>query len=250
MSAGFYKRRRGVLEHIENGHIDLLEDGIHDYLSLKANLLIGSPSSLPVGVCFTSAPAIHAHCPRVSERTVQRCLEHLEAIGWIKTWKVPGKRGNYPTLLCRASVHDLSGNEYRINGEATTDWRDPKYEPVGEVSGSCRHSAGTLSGLRDKRVESKKREKPRSLEALAHRPTPLLDEKREQEQRRKIEARDRRLAAQAEVSREAHAGENRYGVAVLAQAKTLPQEPTLSEAEFERRRQKQKNDLRAAGYVQ
>jgi hypothetical protein len=43
MSAGFYKRCRGLLEHIEAGTIDLLEDGIHDYLNLKANLLIGEP---------------------------------------------------------------------------------------------------------------------------------------------------------------------------------------------------------------
>jgi hypothetical protein len=153
MGQGFYKRRRGVLEHIEAGLIDLLEDGIHDYLSLKANLVIGSPCSIPVGVCFTSAPAIHAHCKRVSERTIQRCLERLETIGWLKTWKTPGKRGNYPTLLCRASVHDLSGNEYRINGEKTTDWRHPVYEPVGEISGSCRNSVHKLSGNRELRKE-------------------------------------------------------------------------------------------------
>ena len=71
MSEGFYKRRRGILEHIEAGTVDLLESGIHDYLSLKANLVIGSHCSIPVGVVFTSAPAIHAHCRLVSERTVQ-----------------------------------------------------------------------------------------------------------------------------------------------------------------------------------
>lgn len=156
---GFYKRRRAVVEHIEAGTIDLLEDGIHDYLSLKANLLIGSPSSIPAGVCFTSAPAIHAHCKRVSERTIQRCLEHLEAIDWLKTWKTPGKRGNYPTLLCRASVHDLSGNEYRVNAEATTDWRHPVYDPVGELSGKCRHSVFNLAGNRELRKESKEERK-------------------------------------------------------------------------------------------
>ena len=157
MSAGFYKRRRGVVEHIENGTIDLLEDGIHDYLSLKANLVIDGPCSIPVGVCFTSAPALHAHCPRVSERTIQRILQHLESIGWIKTFKIPGRRGNYPTLLCRASVHDLSGNEYRINGEKTIDWRRPVYEPVGEVSESCPGTGGTLSGYREEREENREK---------------------------------------------------------------------------------------------
>jgi len=157
MSEGFYKRRRGILEHIESGRIDLLESGIHDYLSLKANLVIGSRCSIPVGVVYTSAPAIRAYCHRVSERTVQRILEHLEAIGWIKTFKTSGKHGNYPTLLCRASVHDLSGNEYRTNGEKTTDWQHPVYEPVGEVSVSRTESVGTPSVLRKGRVKSKEK---------------------------------------------------------------------------------------------
>lgn len=156
-NAGYYKRRRGVLEHIEADVIDLLEDGIHDYLNLKANLVIGNGYSIPAGVCFTSAPALHAHCRRrVSERTVQRMLEHLEEIKWIKTWTVPGKRGNYPVLVCRASVHDLAGNEYRVNADATTDWRHPVYEPVGEVSGNCRHSVVKLAGNREVRSKKEK----------------------------------------------------------------------------------------------
>jgi hypothetical protein len=159
LSAGFYKRRRGILEHIESGEVDLLESGIHDYLSLKANLLIGSQSSIPVGVVYTSAPAIHVHCKRVCERTIQRILGHLEAIGWIKSFKIDGKRGNYPVLMCRASVHDLSRNEYRINGDMTVDYQHPVYEPVGEVSGSCPESAESLSGNREERVKTKEKKK-------------------------------------------------------------------------------------------
>lgn len=157
MSEGFYKRRRGILEHIEAGTIDLLESGIHDFLSLKANLLIGSPCSIPVGIVFTSAPAIHPYYRRVSERTIQRCLEHLEAIGWLKLFNTQGKRGNYPVLVCRASVHDVSGNEYRINGTKTTDWRKPVFEPVGDVSVSCPESVGGVSGYRELRVESREK---------------------------------------------------------------------------------------------
>ncbi|MFZ0634324.1 MAG: hypothetical protein WA755_20260 [Candidatus Acidiferrales bacterium] len=163
MTGGFYKRRRGILEHIESGTIDLLESGIHDYLSLKANLLIGGPSSIPVGICFTSAPAIHVHCPRVSERTIQRCLEHMEKIGWLKAWKVAGKRGNYPVLVCRGSVHDVSGNEYRINGEKTTDWRKPAYEPVRELSGTSSTPVLTLSGYREERTEIETKTKPKTI---------------------------------------------------------------------------------------
>jgi len=165
MNSGFYKRRRGILEHIEAGTIDLLESGIHDYLSLKANLLIGSPCSIPVGVVFISAPAIHPYYRKVSERTIQRCLQHLESIGWLKLFNTQGKRGNYPVLLCRASVHDVSGNEYRINGAKTMDWREPVYESVGDVSVSCPEFVGGVSGYREKSIES--REKKEKKEAPA-----------------------------------------------------------------------------------
>lgn len=155
---GFYKRRRGVYEHIMDGTIDLLEDGIHDFLCLSANLVIGGDSSKPAGVCFTSAPAIHAHCRRVSERTIQRCLEHLESIDWIKTFRAPNQRGNYPVLICRATVHDLSGNEYRVSADATTDWRHPIYEPVGQLSPETSNSGGYKRvEKREKRVEEKER---------------------------------------------------------------------------------------------
>jgi len=134
MSEGFYKRRRGALEHIDAGTIDLLDDGIHDYLSMKANLVIGNGYKLPAGVVKTSAAALHAKCKCLSERTIQRRLNHMEKIGWLKfsAWRTPGKRGNYVVVICRASVHDLSGKEYRVNGEKTTDWRSPVYEPVGD----------------------------------------------------------------------------------------------------------------------
>lgn len=160
MSAGFYKRRRGIVDHIESGAIDLLESGIHDYLLLKANLVIGSKFPLPPGVCMTSAPAIHACCRRVSERTIQRCLSHLEELDFIKTWKTAGKRGNFPVLVCRASVHDLSGNEYRINGAKTADWHNPVFEPVANVSGSSRGGVEEVSAYRE--VENLKTRKEKN----------------------------------------------------------------------------------------
>lgn len=157
MSSGFYKRRRGIVEHVEAGLIDLVELGIHDYLNLKANLVIGNGWAYPAGVCVTSAVALHSLCGRISERSVQRILEKLERIGWIKTkpWQTRGKPGNYVVLICRASVHDQSGNEYRVNGEATTDWRHPVYEPVGEMTGNRPGTVGDVSTLREVREEKK-----------------------------------------------------------------------------------------------
>jgi hypothetical protein len=167
---GFYKRRRGILEHLESGKISLLDLAVHDFLNLKANLVIGSKSSIPAGVCFTSAVAIHAMCPaQISERAIQRSLEHMERIGFIKRFNVRGKHGNYPVLVCRGSVHDLSGNEHRVNGEETTDWRHPVYEPVGELSSLRGIAATLLSGDRevrsDKGEERKERRTPSRAKA-------------------------------------------------------------------------------------
>ena len=165
---GFYKRRRGILEHLEAGTISLLDLAVHDYLNLKANLVAGSGSSLPPGVCITSATAIHATCPsQISERAIQRSLEHLEEIGWIRRWNVRGKRGNYPVLVCRASVHDLSGNEYRVNGEATTDWRNPVLEPVGDLSPLSSKADAKLSGDREVRTEKKEGEEAAAATAAS-----------------------------------------------------------------------------------
>jgi hypothetical protein len=160
MSEGFYKRRRGILEHLEAGTIGFLELAIHDYLNLRANLVIGSRSSLPAGVCKTSAAAIRAICrSQFSEKSIQRSLAHLEKIGWIKRWNVRGKRGNYPVLICRASVHDWSGKEYRVNGEETTDWRLPKYMPVSDLSVKRDSADQSLSGDREGRRKEKRKEK-------------------------------------------------------------------------------------------
>jgi hypothetical protein len=153
MSSGFYKRRRGVLEHLESGKISLLELAIHDYLCLKANGMVGTACTIPPGCCFTSSLAIHAFCPEVSERTIRRALEHLEEIGWIKRFMVRGRRGNYVAMINRFSVHDKSGNEYRVNADATTDWRNPVTEPFVESAMKSEKSGHEVSTYRE--VESK-----------------------------------------------------------------------------------------------
>jgi hypothetical protein len=177
MSAGFYKRRRGILEHLEAGRITLLDLAIHDYLNLKANLLVGSPCWIPPGICITSAVAIHAVCGGiVSYKTIQRRLRHLEEIGWIKRFHTPGKHGNFPVLICRASVHDVSGMEYRINGNETIDWRHPKLLPVREESAGATIDVPELSTLRELRTENRERRRKNS----AGKPPPPPDSRFQQ----------------------------------------------------------------------
>jgi len=75
-------------------------------------------------------------CPKgISERAIRRSLEHLEQIGWIKRFLNRGRHGNYPTVIARYSVHDRDGKEYRVNADATIDWRNPILEPFFPSSG-------------------------------------------------------------------------------------------------------------------
>lgn len=154
--SGFYKRRRGVLEHLEAGRISLLDLAVHDLICLRANAVVGNGSAIPSGVWFGSATAIHALCPReISERAIQRSLQHLENIGWIKRWMTPGKHGNYPILIARYSVAELSGKEYIVTADATTDWQHPKLECVTESSSLRGIPVTRAAPYREKR--SKKR---------------------------------------------------------------------------------------------
>ena len=137
MSLGFYKRRRGILEHLEAGRLSLLDLGIHDFICLKANSIVGNGSIFPPGVWHGSAAAILANCPcgNISERMIQRSLQHLEKIRFLKRWRVPGKHGNYPILISRFSVRTQAGKEYIVNTSATTDWRQPELEAVSDGVG-------------------------------------------------------------------------------------------------------------------
>jgi serine/threonine protein kinase len=167
---GFYKRRRGILEHLEAGVISLLDLAVHDVLCLRANAVVGNGSSFPPGVVFASAKAIHAMCPsQISERAIQRSLEHLEELAWIKRWHVRGRHGNYPILIARYSVADLSGNEYRVNVTATTNWKDPTLEPVGEPSLVEEFPGESLSPNKEIRTKRRNQNTSPSSEAAASR---------------------------------------------------------------------------------
>ncbi len=159
MNGGFYKQYREILGLLRSGKINLLMLGIYTYLCLSANMVLGNGYDFPAGVVSTSAIALRAHFKRVSERTFQRALNRMEKVGLIKfsTWRKSGEHGNYEVLICRASVHDLSGREFQVNGTKTTDWRYPVYESVADLSQNSRRDVGEVATYRE--VEKEKKEK-------------------------------------------------------------------------------------------
>lgn len=167
---GFVKLRRGAVEHLESGHVGLIDLGIFALLLLRANSVVGNGSLWPAGIVMTSAKAISAYAPRnIGDREIQRSLSNLERAGWIKRFRTPGRHGNYPVLLCRHSVHDLSGNEFRVDAENTSDWRHPKLVPVSELSSLAERDgtrAGTeLSPSREEKTKNRENNKGAPVEA-------------------------------------------------------------------------------------
>jgi hypothetical protein len=147
-----------LLKHLENGDVSLLDFAIHDVLSLWADH--------GTGVCRASAQKLSVLCPAgTSYKAIQRSLAKLEELGWIKRWVTPGKRGNYPILVCRYYVRDESMTWRSTSGTNTTDWSDVKLDDVHDpsfnsprrvrrdVRGVSDEASGEVSGNQDSRVE-------------------------------------------------------------------------------------------------
>jgi hypothetical protein len=175
---GFYRVRRGILEHVESGKIGLLDFSIYIWLGLKADY--------KTGLAISSAQMIHQLAPRQfvrasSVRTIQRSLKHLERIGWIKTWKIRGNHGNYPILINKFSVYqsvaDKNGKvvteDLWTSVEKTTDWKHVVFEPVAEETNTlvgddvaemslrCRRGVAEVSPSKEVRTKKPKNKKGR-----------------------------------------------------------------------------------------
>jgi hypothetical protein len=152
--SGWYPRRRGILQHLDEGRISLLDLAVHDFLCLLADH--------KTGVAWASSEKIHALCPaEINSRAIRRSLAKMEALGWLKRFCVRGRRGNYPILIARYFVRDVSGNWLSVNVARTTDLRNIQFDPVRDqsflVSRADREDVhepvGELSGIQEGRNE-------------------------------------------------------------------------------------------------
>jgi hypothetical protein len=119
---GHVKRRRGILGHLQDGRITLLEEGAHDVISMLANKASG--------IWFGSARAFAANCGAgdVSERQGRHLLESLEQKGYIRRFTTPRAHGNYPILINKYEVTFGAQSGMRLNAVTSIDWRKPVYE--------------------------------------------------------------------------------------------------------------------------
>lgn len=172
LTAGWYPRRRGILEHLDSGLVSLLDCAVHDFLCLTCYY--------STGVAMACAEKIRALSPReVTLRAIQRSLAHLESIGWIKRFRAPNQKGNYPILIHRWFVRVGCQNESTVtrngvglspetkgsvtrwvatNAERTTDWRNVQFDPVTQdefsLYSAVTRNAGDLSPLKEVRSKN------------------------------------------------------------------------------------------------
>ena len=141
MHNGWYPRLRSILAALEKGEVSLLDVAVHDFLALT--------SDFTTAVSWSSAQKIYALAGvDVSVRMVQRSLARLEAVGWVKRFRIDGKHGNYPIVVghrpvkilqlsgtsCHRSDTETSPSWYVANLVATTDYKHVQFARVTEAS--------------------------------------------------------------------------------------------------------------------
>ena len=131
MMQGYVPLRRGLLEHLDRGRLGSFDVGIYIRILLQADYR--------TGLWWGSANKLRAQGPAdPSLRGVQRSLEHLERITFIRRFRLRGKHGNYPVLIHKFLVTDGALKGMRLNAERSADWRHPVYEAWTEDSAEWR----------------------------------------------------------------------------------------------------------------
>jgi hypothetical protein len=123
---GFIKIRRGLEEHLIAGSLSLFDVGVFLVILLQANF--------ETGIWRGSAARLRAAAPRgATLRDVQRSLERLRKIGFIKVFHVRGQRGNYSCLINRYQPEFGALRGKRLNADASTSWKSPVYEACADA---------------------------------------------------------------------------------------------------------------------
>jgi hypothetical protein len=112
---------RDIQDHAISGDLSLFELGVYSVIHFQTDF-----SS---GVWMGSAARVHATAPRGSSlRDVQRAMEHLEELRFLRSFRIHGQRGNAPYLVHKYEPLTGALKGKRLNAFASDDWRHPVYE--------------------------------------------------------------------------------------------------------------------------
>jgi hypothetical protein len=139
---GFAKIRAGLEEHLVSGRIGFFEAGAYLAIHLQADFR--------TGVWIGSAPRLLATAPRgASLRSVQRALERLVEIQFLRVFHTLGSRGNYRVLIHKYEPQFGALRGKRLNAFASVNWRNPVYELVAERDAESDTEPGAESDAED-----------------------------------------------------------------------------------------------------
>lgn len=117
--------RSGVLEHLIAGELGFAELGIYAVVHLQADF--------STGIWRGSAPRLLAAGPRgMSLREVQRRLQTLTKIRFLRPFHRHGARGNFPWLIDKYEVKLGALKGSRLNAWKSVSWRSPIYESCAD----------------------------------------------------------------------------------------------------------------------
>jgi hypothetical protein len=118
---GFAIVRGGILDHLVAGRLGYPELGIYTVIHLQADFR--------TGIWWGSAPRLLATSPRgASIRDVQRWLQTLKRIRFLRPFHKHGERGNYPVLIDKYFVRIGALSGTRLNAWKSESWNHPCYE--------------------------------------------------------------------------------------------------------------------------
>jgi hypothetical protein len=149
--------------------MSLCEFGIYAVIHIQADYR--------TGIWSGSAPRILATAPRgASLRQIQRALERFEELGYLKSFRVQGARGNTPYLIDKFTVRSGALKGQRLNAAKSESWQRPVYELVAEDD-AVHVAQGVAQGVAqdDALSRSKKKEVRSKNQSTAAKTAPPSD---------------------------------------------------------------------------
>jgi hypothetical protein len=140
--------RPGIEEHLIRGRMSFFELGIYILIHLQADYR--------TGVWHGSAPRLLATCPRgTTLRKVQRAMERMGELGYLKCFRGQGERGNTSYLIDKFTVRLGALTGQRLNADNSSSCKTPSYDLVALDDAPNDAPSDALS--RSKKKERKKR---------------------------------------------------------------------------------------------
>lgn len=117
---GHIQLRRGLIEHLRAGRLNLFQLGVYAHLLFCADFRTGIHLNSAVHVFYSTGQ-------QFSIRHIQRALEALEKAGYIKRFMVKGRKGDYYILIHKYEVTAGALIGKRLNAIDSTDYANPIY---------------------------------------------------------------------------------------------------------------------------